>query len=47
MCRPLAHDQLRRHAGLLQLRDDDLRLLDRHQLVRVAVDDQRRRVVRA
>ena len=33
--------------GLLELLDERLGLLERHQLVGVAVDDQRRRVVRA
>ena len=38
-------DQLGRHAGFLELLHDQLRLLQRHQLVGVAVNDQRRRVV--
>src|SRR5262245_12298792 len=45
--RALLDHQLRRDAGFLQLGDHDFRLLDRHQLVGVAVDDQGRRVVGA
>ena len=41
----LLDDELRLDPGLLELLDDQLRLLERDELVLVAVDDQRRRVV--
>jgi len=44
--RPFADDQLGRHTHFLELRHDEFGLLDRHQLVGVAVNDQRRRIVR-
>ncbi len=39
------HHQLRGHSGFLKLGNNGLRLLDRHQFVGIAVDNERRRVV--
>src|ERR1700676_4134503 len=40
---PFADDQFRRHTGVLETGHDRLGLLDRHEDIRVAVNDQRRR----
>ena len=44
--RPLLDDQLRRHARVFELGDDQFRLLNRHDFISIAVHDQRRRISR-